>query len=53
MSDHGRWTGEPDRCMCTRMIVDTLEETLSCPGGWRALRDGRWAHVLGPGRRQR
>jgi hypothetical protein len=29
-----RWPGEPEKCMCTRMAVATLEETLDCPVGW-------------------
>lgn len=25
----------PAECTCTRLVVDTLDETLDCPEGWR------------------
>jgi hypothetical protein len=41
-----RWIGEPDRCTCTRMIVEDLADTLGCPAGWRFVAGTGWCHNL-------
>lgn len=38
--------GEPVTCTCTRMVVGTVEETMSCPAGWYAVEGVGWVHVL-------
>ena len=39
------WTDEPATCQCKRMIVETLEETLACPLGWKWVAGiERWVH---------
>jgi hypothetical protein len=40
------WPGEPDKCRCTRLYVETIDETLGCPRGWRWLQRARlWVHA--------
>jgi len=36
----------PDTCGCTRLVVATLEETLSCPAGWRYAPGIGWLHPI-------
>jgi hypothetical protein len=38
------WAGEPGRCECSRVIVATIDETLTCPYGWRWVPGTGWVH---------
>lgn len=47
------WARDDDAalpCGCDRLIVDTIEETLTCPRRWEYWPDVGWVHVLGGAR---